>query len=136
MLNNDNDESRKMVEQCYRQTKTVINPIIDWSTEEVWEFIHEYNIPYCELYDKGYKRLGCIGCPMGTVESRKKDFERYPKYEKAYLKAFERMIANYDSGGGTVGKTEKTQWNGGVPNESPRAFHLLDSKQIMEWWIK
>lgn len=99
VLNNDNDESRKMVEQCYRQTKTVINPIIDWSTEEVWEFIHEYNIPYCELYDKGYKRLGCIGCPMGTVESRKKDFERYPKYERAYLKAFERMIANYDNGG-------------------------------------
>lgn len=100
VLNNDNDESRKMVEQCYKQSKTVVNPIIDWSTEEVWEFIKEYNIPYCKLYDEGYKRLGCIGCPMGTVESRKKDFERYPKYKQAYIRAFERMIANYDSGGG------------------------------------
>lgn len=135
VLNNDNEDSRKMVEQCYKQSKTVVNPIIDWSTEEVWEFIKEYNIPYCKLYDEGYKRLGCIGCPMGTVESRKKDFERYPKYERAYIKAFERMIANYDSGGGTRGRTEQT-FSNGTPNESPRAFHLLDKQQIMEWWIK
>lgn len=35
VLNNDNEESRKMVEQCYRQTKTVLNPIIDWNDGEV-----------------------------------------------------------------------------------------------------
>lgn len=116
VLNNDNDESRKMVEQCYRQTKTVINPIIDWSTEEVWEFIHEYNIPYCELYDKGYKRLGCIGCPMGTVEHRKEEFERYPKYKQAYLRAFDRMIEERNRGG------YPTEWK--------------DGNELMEWWIK
>jgi len=99
VLNNDNEDSRKMVEQCYKQSKTVMNPIIDWTDEDVWEFIQEYNLPYCKLYDEGYKRLGCIGCPMGTVEHRKAEFERYPKYEQAYIRAFERMIANYDRGG-------------------------------------
>lgn len=99
VLNNDNDDSRKMVEQCYKQTKTVVNPIIDWTDEDVWEFIREYNIPYCKLYDEGYKRLGCIGCPMGTVEHRKAEFERYPKYEQAYMRAFEKMLSNYDGGG-------------------------------------
>lgn len=100
VLNNDNEDSRKMVEQCYKQSKTVINPIIDWSTEEVWEFIKEYKVPYCKLYDEGYTRLGCIGCPMGTGESRRKDFERYPKYKQAYIRAFDRMLNNFDSGGG------------------------------------
>lgn len=135
VLNNDNEDSRKMVEQCYKQSKTLINPIIDWTTEEVWEFIKEYEIPYCKLYDEGYKRLGCIGCPMGTVESRKKDFERYPKYKQAYLKAFERMIANYSGGGGTRGRTEAMH-SSGISDDSTTAFGLLDKKQIMEWWIK
>lgn len=112
VLNNDNEDSRKMVEQCYKQTKTVVNPIIDWTDEDVWEFIREYNIPYCKLYDEGYKRLGCIGCPMGTVEHRKAEFERYPKYEQAYMRAFERMLNNI-GGGGTPGKAEQTYSNGG-----------------------
>ena len=112
VLNNDNEESRKMVEQCYKQSKTVVNPIIDWSTDEVWEFIKEYDIPYCKLYDEGYKRLGCIGCPMGTNESRIKDFERYPKYKQAYIRAFDKMIANYSSGGGYSWKhgTDVFRW--------------------------
>lgn len=99
VLNNDNDDSRKMIEQCYKQTKTVVNPIIDWTDEDVWEFIHEYNIPYCKLYDEGYTRLGCIGCPMGTVEHRKEEFERYPKYKQAYIRAFDRMVKARKWGG-------------------------------------
>lgn len=99
MLNNDNEDSRKMIEQCYKQTKTVVNPIIDWLDEDVWEFIHEYKIPYCKLYDEGYKRLGCIGCPMGSVESRYRAFERYPKYKQAYIRAFDRMIEVRNGGG-------------------------------------
>ena len=90
MLNNDNEESRKMIEQCYKLNKTVVNPIIDWTNEDVWEFIKEYNIPYCKLYDDGYKRLGCIGCPMSTHHGE--ELEKYPKYKKAYLSAFRRML--------------------------------------------
>lgn len=99
MLNNDNEDSRKMIEQCYKQTKTVVNPIIDWLDEDVWEFIHEYKIPYCKLYDEGYTRLGCIGCPMGTAEHRKAEFERYPKYKQAYIRAFDRMVKARKWGG-------------------------------------
>lgn len=124
VLNNDNDDSRKMVEQCYKQTKTVVNPIIDWTDEDVWEFIREYNIPYCKLYDEGYKRLGCIGCPMGTVEHRKAEFERYPKYKQAYIRAFERMLTNI--GGGTPGRPDQTYSSGTWENAT----------ELMEWWIK
>lgn len=77
-----------------QKRKRILNPIIDWTDDEVWEFIREYNVPYCKLYDEGYTRLGCIGCPMGSVQHRKEEFEKYPKYREAYIRAFDRMIAN------------------------------------------
>ncbi len=95
----DNPDNEQMARYCPTKGKHILNPIIDWTTEEVWEFIHEYNIPYCKLYDEGFKRLGCIGCPMGSIEGRIAEFERYPKYRQAYIRAFDRMIAERSRGG-------------------------------------
>lgn len=92
VLNDDNDESRRMVEQCYRTTKTLVNPIIDWEDEDVWEFIKEENLPYCSLYDEGFKRLGCVGCPLAGGKAMEREFERWPQYKKLYLKAFDMML--------------------------------------------
>nr|WP_052740577.1 phosphoadenosine phosphosulfate reductase family protein [Christensenella hongkongensis] len=90
VLNDDNDEARRMVEMCYRTSKTILNPIVDWTDADVWEFIKTENIPYCGLYDEGYKRLGCIGCPMSNRQEQ--ELEQYPKYKALYLKTFERML--------------------------------------------
>lgn len=76
-----------MVRICPTKGKHIINPIIDWEEDDVWEFIKAYNVPYCTLYDKGYKRLGCIGCPMST--NKKNELEAYPKYKQAYIRAFD-----------------------------------------------
>ena len=92
MLTNDNEESRKLVEQCYKRHRTTINPIIDWTEKEVWSFIKANGIPYCSLYDEGFHRLGCIGCPMARQHGREVEFLRWPKYKEAYLRAFEKMI--------------------------------------------
>ena len=86
-----------MVRYCMQSKGFILNPIIDWTTEEVWEFIHRYNIPYCELYDQGFTRLGCIGCPMST--HRAEELERYPKFKQAYIRAFDRMIEAQIRGG-------------------------------------
>ena len=91
-LNNDNDESREVVDFCIKQRKTVVNPIIDWTDDDVWEFIEEYDVRYCSLYDEGFKRLGCIGCPLAGGKQQKREFERYPKYKQAYIAAFDRML--------------------------------------------
>lgn len=92
VLNNDNDESRQVLESCYRHRKTVLNPIINWTDADVWEFIKTYNVPYCKLYDEGFARLGCIGCPMGGGKRQLAEFERWPKYKGHYLRAFGKML--------------------------------------------
>ena len=51
------DRNAQMVEMCYKTHTTTVNPIIDWTDGEVWEFLKEYNIPYCTLYDEGFKGL-------------------------------------------------------------------------------
>ena len=92
VMNDDNSEARRTVEMCYRTNKTLVNPIVDWTDEDVWEFIHEYNVPYCRLYDEGWTRLGCIGCPMGGADHMIKEFERWPAVKNMYLRAFEDML--------------------------------------------
>ena len=109
-LSLDNRENAKLVETCYRSRSTTVNPIIDWTTEEVWEFIHEYNVPYCSLYDEGFTRIGCIGCPMGNREQREFQFKRYPKYKNLYLKAFEKML-------------EHRGYREGLPNTAEEVFN-------------
>lgn len=92
ILTNDNADNRRTMEFCYKRHKTTVNPIIEWTDDDVWEFIHSEGIPYCELYNEGFTRLGCIGCPMAGTHERLVEFARWPKYQAAYLRAFTAML--------------------------------------------
>lgn len=92
ILNYDNDNSRRFVEQCYRTTSTMLNPIIDWTDSDVWGFLHYYGCECNPLYQCGYSRIGCIGCPFARQSRRILDFKKYPTYKIAYIQAFERML--------------------------------------------
>ena len=82
---------RKMNEVCFNDSrKFFLHAIIDWTDKEVWAYIKENNIPYCSLYDEGFRRLGCILCPMNT--QRVDELKRWPKYGDAYKRAFARAI--------------------------------------------
>ena len=39
-----------------------INPLLNWTHEEVWEYIKKNNLPYNPLHDKGYPSIGCKQC--------------------------------------------------------------------------
>ncbi len=39
-----------------------INPLIDWSWKQVWDYIKENNVPYHKLLDQGYASIGCAPC--------------------------------------------------------------------------
>lgn len=92
VLTDDNDETRRIVEQCYQRGRVLVNPIVEWSDTDIWEFIRGERIPVCGLYECGYSRLGCIGCPMGKLTHRLVEFERYPKYKAAYRRAIQNWI--------------------------------------------
>ena len=81
-----------MVESCsrYDAVTHLIHPIIDWSDSEVWEYIKKYRLPYPSLYDKGFKRIGCIGCPLGA--NQEWELEQFPIYKMAYQEAFRKML--------------------------------------------
>ena len=84
--------TRKMVESCTRGKNThYLHPIIDWTSRDIWEYIHSNNLPYPTLYDEGFKRIGCIGCPQADKQ-RIKHFQRWPQYKSKYLRAMQKAI--------------------------------------------
>jgi phosphoadenosine phosphosulfate reductase len=68
-------------------SKYVLNPIFDWKNGDVWDFIKKNNLPYCNLYDKGRERLGCILCPLSKLSEKEKDILEYPHITNRYKKA-------------------------------------------------
>lgn len=117
IMNYDDSEKHRMTEHCIRTGKVLINPIIDWEEEDVWEFLNNNGIEHCCLHDEGFPRIGCIGCPMGQAKRMIRDFERWPKYEALYLKAFERMI--------------EVRKNKGLPCDKWET-----PEKVMKWWLK
>lgn len=80
------------IERAKQGKDTVCNPIINFTDNDIWKYIKDNNIEVCELYHKGYTRVGCIGCPMGGRKHQLKEFSEYPTYERAYKRAFQKMI--------------------------------------------
>lgn len=116
-LFSDNDEGRRLFENCQLKGKRVVNPIIDWLEEDVWEYLNSRGIEHCKLYDEGYTRLGCIGCPMSS--NQEKELEDYPKFYDAYYRAVERFLPEYFRRCKEKGK---------------KPFRKT-AKEWMDWWI-
>ncbi|MDE7245735.1 MAG: phosphoadenosine phosphosulfate reductase family protein, partial [Oscillospiraceae bacterium] len=102
ILNNDNDDRRRLFENCRLQSKRACNPIIDWTDSDIWEYVRSENIPINPLYGCDFSRVGCIGCPMAD-RARKSQFVRYPKYRGMYIRAFDRMLTERKRRGKTAG---------------------------------
>lgn len=115
VMNDDNDESRRMVEHCYRTTSTMVNPIVDWTDENVWDFLKHYGCKSNPLYECGLNRIGCIGCPMAG-KRRYIEFKMYPKYKNLYIHAFDRMIKKRLADG------KETSWKSG--------------EECFKWWME
>lgn len=105
-----------------RNGGTVICPILYWTDGDIWDFIRLKNLPYCSLYDEGFNRLGCIGCPMSGKKGVKRDFERWPGFERLWRLGF---------------KMYWERWRG-VPRRDgkPRAIDKFPSlNAFWNWWI-
>ena len=107
-----------LIAKAKQNADLIVNPIYKWRDIEVWDFIRERGMKYNPLYDKGFSRVGCIGCPMASNQLL--EFEKYPKYKQMYIKAFERMLAKRKADG-KINKNENIWENG---------------KSVFKWWTK
>lgn len=114
-------ESRQRSNRClYEQDRndtgtTFFNPIIDWTENEIWQYTYQEKIPFCGLYNKGCKRIGCIACPMKGLHGMKRDLVLFPKHRAAYVRSFQRMLDVRHQ------KGLKTEWT--------------DGEDVMKWWV-
>lgn len=110
------EESKNRREQQmvnFYNGKIIVRIIVDWTEIEVWSFILANKVPYCELYDKGFNRLGCIGCPLGS--NQRKELNMYPKYKRLYIRAFEKMLKN--------------------GREDGKEYEWKTGEDVMKWWL-
>ena len=115
VLNFDNAESRRSVEHCYRTTSTMLNPILSWSENDVWEFLEFYGCKSNPLYQCGRRRIGCIGCPLQQKKGMRRDFSEYPKYYYNYIRAFDKLVKLLNE------KGLNPRWKNG--------------EEVMRWWV-
>lgn len=115
ILINDNDNTRMLFENCRLKVKRVVNPIIDWTDNDVWSYIKSENTPINPLYSCGFDRVGCIGCPMAG-KKRNFEFDMYPKYKENYIRTFEKMLEERKIRG------KETQWKTG--------------QDVFDWWLE
>ena len=46
------------------------HPLSIWTEADIWGYIRSRDIPYCPIYDMGYKRTGCVFCAFGVHMER------------------------------------------------------------------
>ena len=106
---------RRMVEACYLDSSRIfMHPILHWLDEEVWQYIKNNSMPYCTLYDEGWKRLGCVCCP-NAENTMKLQAKRWPKIANAYRRA---CVKAHDAA---------------IAQGKVRTFK--DGNEMFEWWI-
>lgn len=105
-------ERKETVHCVGNKDKVIINPILDWTDADVWGFLDYHGIPHCSLYDMGYKRIGCILCPMASRKKAEKDLRNFPRFvDKVYLRAI---------------RTLRTQGY---------FADFLDEYEVLDWWL-
>jgi phosphoadenosine phosphosulfate reductase len=61
-------EELSLIEWDKLNQKIKINPLIDWKLQDLWDYIHQNNIPYNPLHDKGFPSIGCQPCTRAVEE--------------------------------------------------------------------
>ena len=120
ILMDDNDESRMQFETCQLKGQRTVNPIVEWTTADVWDYVTAEHIPMNPLYRCGFCRVGCIGCPLAKKATRYAEFARYPKIKAAYIRAFDRMLDE---------RKRRGKMDGGMRFGET-------GEDVMHWWME
>ena len=106
----------QFIKTCKENKDTIVNPIYHFTTKDIWEYVERYGVKMNPLYAKGFRRVGCVGCPLSREQ--KKEFELYPKYKENYIKAFDRMLKKREEDGKPFTK-----------------YKFKDGLDVFRWWV-
>ena len=164
-VNITNADEEKTLGCIHGKESLLISPIIHWTEQDVWEFLNEVvSVSHCSLYDEGWHRIGCIGCPMSSYKQKTLENERYPHVKRGWLQAIKKIrdgggiqkriyLVEYPQGLDATAKRRRTAQNenDGIqqPKQEPLAGfspcsssdRLNDEQEneiaenIYDWWI-
>ena len=87
------EHKEKMVTCVKGKDKIMVSPILDWTDRDVWEFLNDVvKVPHCELYDKGFHRIGCICCPISQKKQKLREIAKYPHVKRNWIKTIKKLI--------------------------------------------
>ena len=91
-VNITNADEEQTLGCIHGKESLLISPIIYWTEQDVWEFLNDVvKVPHCSLYDEGWHRIGCIGCPMSSHKQKMIENERYPHVKRNWIKAIKAL---------------------------------------------
>ena len=79
-----------------------INPILEWTEVDIWNYIKHYELPYHPLYDIGYTRLGCWLCPFQNKGDFKRLKDKFPNLYETLITSLTENVKKF----GKVGVRE------------------------------
>ena len=103
-------------EWSYWEGDYIANPLYRWTDAELWEFLEGENVKTCALYKEGFKRLGCVGCPMSR--DKRRHFTRWPGHERNWRRA------------------ARTYWARAIARKSTGKTYRVfsDADEWFDWW--
>lgn len=93
--------------------KAQCTPMSIWTDDDVWAYIHRFNLPYCKIYDMGYDRTGCVFCGFGAHLD--KEPNRFQRLQRTHPELWRYCMKPYDDGG--LGLREVLEFMG-IPYEN------------------
>jgi len=78
---------------AFEMARPASYPLSIWNTDDVWQYIRENNIPYCDIYDKGETQTGCMICGFGCQYD-----SRFKRLEESQPRAYEIGMGYENSG--------------------------------------
>ena len=112
----------QMVTLAKENKDMIVNPIYHFTEDDIWRYARENEIEMNPLYQMGYRRVGCVGCPMATTKMREREFADFKGFRENYIKAFDRMLIARRRSGKDDHKGGYHEWNTG--------------KDVYEWWME
>lgn len=59
-----------------------VNPLADWTSERVWRYVREHNVPYNPLHDQNYPSVGCTHCTRSVLPGEDPRSGRWAGFQK------------------------------------------------------